>query len=105
MMKITRKYEYRVEVYPRSLGDFVMARMSDYVIEPDEEKRNLHYKKMCEEIASKIKQRIGNVASANVICDCEHLCSYCGHKWDEDENGLPLCCDEAQEEFKNAIHT
>jgi len=32
----------------------------------------------------------------------QDICSYCGSDWNEDENGLPLCCDQAEKEYKEA---
>jgi hypothetical protein len=28
------------------------------------------------------------------------ICSHCEYEWDADENGMPLCCDEAQKEWE-----
>ena len=31
--------------------------------------------------------------------DSEYICEFCGYTWEEDEDGEPMCCGKAQEEF------
>lgn len=38
--------------------------------------------------------------SLEVNYEYKDVCSHCGYDWEE-ENGLPMCCDKAQEEFIN----
>jgi hypothetical protein len=40
--------------------------------------------------------------SLNVEREYQDVCSHCGYEWDEDENGLPCCCDKAQAEYEEA---
>ena len=57
------------------------------------------YEKTCQEIKRQVKRHIDNVASVAIVYDSEWICEYCNRLWEEDENGLPVCCDKAQEKF------
>lgn len=46
--------------------------------------------------------RSQDCVSLTVEREYEDQCSYCGNKWEVDEDG-PTCCDEALLEWKNAI--
>lgn len=35
-----------------------------------------------------------------VVRETDDICSHCGFSWETDETGLPLCCNEAQEEHQ-----
>ena len=35
-----------------------------------------------------------------VIKKFSDVCSHCGYNWEEDEEGCPMCCNKAQEEFE-----
>ena len=35
----------------------------------------------------------------NIYRHYKDICSFCKTEWEIDEDGLPMCCDEAQEEF------
>ena len=106
-MKKIRKFDWRVEVWPKGLGNFGCISISDYAIEPDEEKRNERYRMLCEEIKEQIERHVDNVGSVYVICDTEEVCEFCGLGWEEadgldpdEPKGIPLCCNKAQEEWK-----
>jgi len=107
-MKITKQFNWRVVVEPRGLGNFGIASISDYAIEPDEEKREARYKAMCEDIMEQIKRHIDDVGNVYLDCDTEEVCSYCRRTWEvnEDPNdpdaelGQPLCCHKAIEEWR-----
>lgn len=38
----------------------------------------------------------------NVIREHEDQCSFCGYTWDTDDNGCPLCCQKAIDEWELA---
>ena len=54
--------------------------------------------KACQEIKRQVKRHVDNVASVTVAHNSEWICEHCNRFWEEDENGLPECCDKAQEE-------
>ena len=101
MGKIVNKYDYRVIVWPRSLGNFGFVSMSDSMIEPDEEKRNKRYLEICKEIEDNIKRHIDNVDNIVITHDVDELCEHCGYAWEVDSDGIPMCCDEAINEHNN----
>ena len=38
----------------------------------------------------------------NVEREYQDQCSFCHSFWEEDEDGMPICCDKAQKEFEEA---
>lgn len=38
----------------------------------------------------------------NIEREYQDQCSFCSYVWEVDEDGCPLCCDEAIEEWKNS---
>jgi len=99
-MKEIVNRDYHVIIEPKSLGDCGVMRFPDRHIEPDEEKRNQRYEEMCEEIARQVKRHIDGVGYVAVVWDSREVCSFCGYDWEVDENGVPLCCEKAVEEYK-----
>jgi len=107
-VKKTIKENFRVEVFPKSLGDFGLVRISDYAVEPDEENRNQEYKAVCEDIVCQIERHVDGVGSIYVEFDTRHVCSFCGFDWDVNTDpddpdfgfGEPCCCTAAQDEWK-----
>ena len=53
-----------------------------------------------EDIAKQVDRHCDGEGKARVEFDIEYSCSHCGYDWDEDENGMPQCCEEAQKEFE-----
>lgn len=41
--------------------------------------------------------------SLEVIREYEDQCSHCDYTWEEDEDGVPVCCQEAIDEHEAAI--
>ena len=54
----------------------------------------------CDRIKKGIMRHVDDVAAAYVEFDVVTYCSHCGYEWEEDEQGCPLCCDKAQEEWE-----
>lgn len=98
MAKITRRVDIRVEVYP-----------DDWLISENEKEKRLIGR--AESIAASIRRHVDDISSVRVIWDTEETCSFCGYKWEtqEEDNfsdpelpgpkGMPLCCEEAITEF------
>ena len=89
MVKKIVKSEFRVEVYPRSPGNFGFARISG-ITRSDDEAMSL-----CEDIKSQIRRHVDDVESVNVTWDSNPVCGFCGSDWSEDtdvHNGG--CCAE-----------
>ncbi len=94
-MKITKRNNWRVVLEPQLPGN-----VADYVIEPDEDKRNEKYRRLCDDIVSDVRRHVNDVSNVFTECDTEEVCQHCGYKWEEDESsGEPLCCGKAVEEF------
>lgn len=86
---------YRIEVYPRNVGDGGWIKMSERLIEPDDAKRNAIYKQECELLIPQIKRHVDGIGSVTVVFDTEEHCSFCGGNWTEkSETYNGGCCDE-----------
>ena len=89
--------DWRVVVYPRNPGDFGFARISGQDQSEDEWRRD------CESIANQIERHVDGLPSAGcktaVEYDSKEICTFCGYTWEEEEDGLPLCCEKAQDWF------
>ena len=66
----------------------------------------------CKEIIEEIERHVDHVDEMFIECDEKVICEYCGYDWKEvteddkqenEEVGLPLCCNKAQEEFLKVI--
>ncbi len=57
------------------------------------------YMSTCEDIVKSIKRHVDDIESIRIEWDTTYLCTLCGREWDNYENGLPSCCDEAQDIF------
>ena len=98
MSRIVRQSNYRVEVHPRAIGDGGWIKMSDHLIEPDDNKRNAMYKQACEDLVPQIKRHVDGVTGVAVICDNDPICQHCGAHWTErDHNYNGGCCDKDEE--------
>lgn len=93
-MKITIKDNYRVEIIP--IGQEVT-----FITRTPERVEQL-YKDVCKEMVEQVKRHIDNVADINMAFDITYYCSHCGREWDEDEKGVPACCDAAIQEFETS---
>lgn len=96
MVMVRECGNYRVEVTPRRLGDLGGVHMSDSMVTRTVD---LDYRTRCRQIAEAIKRHVDNVADATVVWDERLACSFCGLDW-EDPEDLPMCCGEAQDEWK-----
>lgn len=76
-MKITRRKNARVEV---QLEDYTQV--------------------MIFTAMQQIKRHVDNVTAVTFIEDSVDSCSFCAYDWEVDEQGIPLCCDKAQEEWR-----
>jgi hypothetical protein len=101
-----------LEIHPRRLGDLGGVSMSDSLASRDIDG---DYRKRCETIRDGMLQH-RNVIEARIEVDETHVCSHCGHVWEElteedakdtslwvDKHtraGEPLCCGKAVEEFR-----
>ena len=98
MKKVTSYENYRVVIYPRSLGDFGSVSMSDFSVTTDEADRQAQYRERCHQIATDVGRHISNVGIVSVEFDTMAVCTYCGAAWTEASdqyNGG--CCDQDEE--------
>ena len=91
-----RATEYYVRVDPRRIGWLGEVRVSDTLLEPDEDKRLEMYHDTCEAIVDQIKRHVDDVGSVTTESEKEVVCEFCGSPWTEDadspHNGG--CCEE-----------
>lgn len=90
-MKKAVRSNFRVEVYPRSPGDFSFGSISG-TSETEEESTS-----RCESIAAKIERHVDGLpyrgAKTCIIWDTEYVCEHCGYRWSEDsEQYNGGCC-------------
>lgn len=103
-MKLTSKSNFRVVIEPRPLGHFGFAITSDSFGKrgtPEEISKQVEddYNERCQEIVDQIKRHVDNIGYVNIEYDTQIICSHCHRDWDEDEDGIPCCCDMAQKEI------
>lgn len=98
MSKTPIRENFRVEVEPRSPGDFGFAHIGHPTQSEEDWERD------CEEVARQIRRHVDGLPShgdrgVRVLWDTRHVCSHCGSDWgsetDEHNDG---CC---QEDMKN----
>lgn len=99
MSKKEVKYNIRVEVEPRSPGDFGMISFGGVT---RSENQTLQ---LCEEIADDIRRHVDNLPSGydrgvRVVYDSEFVCSHCSSDWKPDQKGFNDCCLEHEDEFQ-----
>lgn len=83
-MKKQIREDFHVYVYPRWWGW-------------ESEKQHIDE---CERMAKEIRRHVDGVGSAQVCWTTRYVCSYCGYEWEEDEDGVPVCCQAAIDEFE-----
>lgn len=88
-MKQVKTKNYRVVVEPR-----MYTYIRRYLTEEQ-------YRRVCNEIIEQIKRHVDDVLDVQIEFDSEYTCEYCENTWEEDENGEPMCCGKAQEEWKS----
>jgi hypothetical protein len=104
MSKVSERVDFRVEVRPRSKGDFGGLRTNIFGEHtPDEARR------ACEDIAQQIRRHVDGLPSSgdrgvDVVWGVESKCGHCGARWTEDSsdyNGGCCAQDIAEEEARN----
>ena len=94
MPKKRIRSEFRVEVQPRSPGDFGCGSLSGMTQTEKE------WEQDCEAIADQIRRHVDGLSSGHgrgvsVAWDSEFVCGYCGGPWTEDgETYNGYCCDD-----------
>ena len=81
-MKVLRRENFRIEVIPRSPGDFGIVRMTG--IPRSEEKTE----RECQEIADQIRRHVDGLPSygrrgVDVLWDSYYVCKHCESEWTE----------------------
>lgn len=70
------------------------------VIDPD---FNFAYREKWVDIANRTLEQVKrhiDYDKAYVERETETICSHCGRTWEEEPNGLPVCCGTAQSEWE-----
>ena len=83
-MKITEHDNWRVEITPKTT-------LFGFKYEDDE--------RVCKQIVEEVRRHVDNVHDVRVVSDRRYICDQCGLLWEEEENGEPMCCSAAQEEW------
>ena len=78
-MRITKSENQRIEVYLHDYRESTVAR-----------------------VMREIKKHVDDIAGVSYRRDIKECCSHCGYGWEVDEDGSPLCCNKAIEEWKLA---
>jgi len=86
-MKVARRSNYRVVVA-----------VPDFRFREDGERQHRVMMADGKQIADQVDRHCDGEGRAEVKFDVEYTCSHCGYGWEEDEDGVPVCCDEAQRE-------
>jgi len=99
-MKVITKTNWHVEVYPSGPGVYPGVHIGGL------EQSDKEWERDCEEIKEQISRHVDGIQDSRNkarVCtafDKEVTCSFCKREWEEDENGKPVCCDEAIEEWE-----
>ena len=97
-MKTKQRVNYRVEVCPRSPGEFGVGYISGIGWIEAEEQR------ACKKIAEQVKRHVDGLAGVNVVWDTEETCEHCGATWTEgDSKHNGGCCDKDYEVYEGLI--
>jgi hypothetical protein len=75
------------------------------VIEPDDRFchnwwKASHYQEACEEILKQVKRHVDDSQHARIESDTSEVCEFCNYEWETEDDGTPVCCGKAMEEFK-----
>lgn len=106
MARKTIRENFRVEVEPRSVGDFGYFSVSGLTPRKEEEAISA-----CEEIAEQIRRHVDGLPSrrdrgVSVEWDSQTVCEHCGAKWTEESatyNGG--CCSKDEENNPEQTNT
>lgn len=71
-----------------------------FILEKTNEERVNTWVRTCKELINQINRHVDDVHDVYHQCDVSYICSYCGLTWEEDESGLPQCCERAQEKWE-----
>ena len=105
-MKITRNTNVHVAIYPTPPGCFPgLASVGRGEWKEGEAEA------ACKEILAQIHRHVDGCSGARgellgyVMHDVEETCSHCGLEWEVDDDGCPVCCDAAVEEYEHETKT
>lgn len=103
MAKRVTRSNFRVEVVPRSPGDFGWASVSGQCRTAEEERA------VCEEIAQEIRRHVDGLPyrgdrGVSVVWDTGGVCEFCGQKWTEASEAYNGgCCSADEEDMVRAL--
>ena len=66
-----------------------------------EEEKNERWRSACKTLISNVKRHCDGFSNIDYECDSYFVCSFCGNLWEEDSDGIPVCCDKAVAEWEN----
>ena len=75
----------------------VVASVDTNTWEKDPKKIELRMDRRARDLMDEIRRHCDSHEALDIEWDVE--CSHCGYKWEVDDKGEPVCCDEAQNEW------
>ena len=88
MGRKTIRSGYRVEVLPIPTMNIVQNTL-----------RHRYYISECKELQRQIERHVDGVYTTYITWDTTVVCEHCGLLWEEGEDGEPLCCQRAADEW------
>lgn len=97
MSKITVKENHRVVIIPEVNVYILFVKREQWLIDQE-------YEDTCKKIVEQAKRHVDGAKNAEYLFDTVERCSRCDSLWEVDEeDGSPLCCNKAIEEFNKSI--
>ena len=99
-MRISRRSNIRVEVYPNATSTYfytLLGKSKEEIDRLDERE--------AKRIASEITRHVDDIKDVQVLWDTSQECSFCGYAFaiSEKSTDEPACCDDALAEFHLAL--
>ena len=74
------------------------------VVEPDlrylRNPKESYVDNICKTIVQQVRRHIDETGQVYIHWDSIEECEFCGYRWELDENGCPVCCQKAIDEWE-----
>ncbi len=81
---------------------FINFRVAVSACEPwlgyDKKDSSNKWRRNAEKLEEEIKRHCDDVEGTDIECDC--VCEFCDWAWETEENGCPVCCNDAIKEWE-----
>jgi len=73
-----------------------------YIFWDEKDKKNPYasQQQTCKDMIKDIERHVDGIEDIYQTHDMRYECSYCGYEWEEDENGCPVCCQKAIDDWE-----